>query len=59
MLAAFPGGAPELLKQFPNCYTLKRRATGKGIEVREYLNDEIDPLDDLNAALAEEMETLA
>lgn len=59
MLAAFPGGAPELLKQFPNCYTLKHRATGKGIEVREYLNEESDPLDELNAALAEDMEALA
>ncbi len=59
MLSAFPGGAPELLRQFPNCYTLKHRATGKGIEVREYLNDEADPLDELNAALADEMETPA
>lgn len=49
-LAAFPGGAPELLSQFANCYALK--ATSRGIEVREYSNPVDDGLDALNDALS-------
>ncbi|MFO7705570.1 MAG: ATP-binding protein [Halopseudomonas sp.] len=49
-LAAFPGGAPELLSQFANCYALK--ATSRGIEVREYTNPVDDGLDALNDALS-------
>ena len=50
-LAAFPGGAPELLSQFAYCYALK--ATSRGVEVREYTNPVDDELNALNDALSQ------
>ncbi|MFP7836573.1 ATP-binding protein [Pseudomonas aeruginosa] len=52
MLACFPGGAPELLRQFKNRYTLERRADSNAILVKEYGLSDADELDELNAALA-------
>ncbi|HGM6965041.1 TPA: ATP-binding protein [Pseudomonas aeruginosa] len=52
MLACFPGGAPELLRQFKNRYTLERRADSDAILVKEYGLSDADELDELNAALA-------
>jgi hypothetical protein len=52
MLACFPGGAPELLRQFANRYTLERRADNGAIIVKEYAEEGDDELDDLNEALA-------
>ncbi|WP_447759488.1 ATP-binding protein [Pseudomonas moraviensis] len=52
MLACFPGGAPELLRQFANRYTLERRADTGAIIVKEYAEEGDDELDDLNEALA-------
>jgi thiamine phosphate synthase YjbQ (UPF0047 family) len=51
MLACFPGGAPELLRQFNNRYSLERRADADSIVVKEYGIQEVDELDDLNDAL--------
>jgi hypothetical protein len=51
MLACFPGGAPELLRQFNNRYSLERRADTDSIVVKEYGIEEMDELDDLNDAL--------
>lgn len=52
MLACFPGGAPELLRQFSNRYTLERNSESGAIIVKEYGVNDSDELDDLNAALA-------
>lgn len=54
MLACFPGGAPELLRQFNNRYSLERRPDTDSIVVKEYGIEEHDELDDLNAALGHE-----
>ncbi|MNH44415.1 hypothetical protein D3C78_1862380 [compost metagenome] len=54
MLACFPGGAPELLRQFNNRYSLERRSDTDSIVVKEYGIEEHDELDDLNAALGDE-----
>ncbi|MFJ3681462.1 ATP-binding protein [Pseudomonas sp. NPDC090208] len=51
MLACFPGGAPELLRQFNNRYSLERRSDTDSIVVKEYGIEEKDELDDLNDAL--------
>lgn len=51
MLACFPGGAPELLRQFNNRYSLERRSDSDSIVVKEYGMEEKDELDDLNDAL--------
>lgn len=51
MLACFPGGAPELLRQFNNRYSLERRSDTDSIVVKEYGMEEKDELDDLNDAL--------
>ncbi|MGO3987222.1 ATP-binding protein [Pseudomonas sp. SAS7] len=53
MLACFPGGAPELLRQFNNRYSLERRADTDSIVVKEYGIDDKDELDDLNDALGD------
>lgn len=52
MLACFPGGAPELLRQFANRYTLERRSDTGAIIVKEYGENDADELDELNDALA-------
>jgi DNA repair exonuclease SbcCD ATPase subunit len=59
MLACFPGGAPELLRQFANRYTLERRADTGAIIVKEYADEGDDELDDLNEALAPDEEEFA
>ncbi|WP_455233201.1 ATP-binding protein [Geopseudomonas aromaticivorans] len=62
MLACFPGGAPELLRQFPNRYTLQKRENGansREIIVKEYASDLDGELDDLNSALAADEEEYA
>ena len=59
MLACFPGGAPELLRQFANRYTLERRADTGAIIVKEYAEEGDDELDDLNEALAPDEEEFA
>ncbi|WP_445676386.1 ATP-binding protein (plasmid) [Pseudomonas aeruginosa] len=56
MLACFPGGAPELLRQFPNRYTLQKRgktADHRDIIVKEYTADADSDLDELDAMLAD------
>jgi len=54
MLACFPGGAPELLRQFTNRYFLERQADTGTIVVKEYGLDVHEELDELNEALAAE-----
>lgn len=56
MLACFPGGAPELLRQFTNRYFLERQADTGTIVVKEYGLDVQEELDELNEALAAEPE---
>ncbi len=52
MLACFPGGAPELLRQFTNRYFLERQADTGTILVKEYGLDVHEELDELNEVLA-------
>lgn len=59
MLACFPGGAPELLRQFTNRYTLERRSDSDAIIVKQYGLNAADELDDLNSALTPTEEEFA
>jgi FtsZ-binding cell division protein ZapB len=56
MLAGFPGGAPELLKRFKNCYTLKRKSEHHSITVTEYAPPTHDILDELNQQLSQDQQ---
>ncbi|HCF2415329.1 hypothetical protein AXX04_30755 [Pseudomonas aeruginosa] len=54
MLAGFPGGAPELLRRFQHCYTLRRHK--ERVIVTQYLPPRTNPLQVLNYEIGESQE---
>lgn len=54
MLAGFPGGAPELLRRFKHCYTLRRQK--ERVIVTQYLPPRTNPLQVLNDEIGESQE---
>lgn len=54
MLAGFPGGAPELLRRFQHCYTLRRQK--ERVIVTQYLPPRTNPLQVLNDEIGENQE---